>query len=39
MIRQSLAIEIGGHVDLAFAPDGVVCTVDVPVGQDTRQAS
>jgi len=33
LIRELIPHELGGSVDLAFAPDGVRCTVDVPLEQ------
>ncbi len=32
LIERSLANDLDGHVDIAFAPTGVVCTVDAPIG-------
>jgi hypothetical protein len=31
LIERSLAQDLGGQVDIAFAPTGVVCTVDAPL--------
>ena len=32
LIERSLAQDLGGQVEIAFASSGVVCTVDAPVG-------
>jgi two-component sensor histidine kinase len=31
LIERSLAQDLDGHVEIAFAPTGVICTVDAPV--------
>lgn len=31
MIERALSSELQGHVDLEFAPDGLVCTIDAPL--------
>jgi two-component sensor histidine kinase len=31
MIERSLAQDLDGQVDIAFAPTGVICTVDAPM--------
>ena len=33
LIRELIPHELGGTVDLAFAPDGVFCKIDVPIEQ------
>jgi PAS domain S-box-containing protein len=33
LIRELIPHELGGTVDLAFAPDGVRCKIDVPIEQ------
>ena len=33
LIRELIPHELGGTVDLAFAPDGVCCKIDVPIEQ------
>ena len=34
LIEQGLSGEMGGTVRMAFAPEGLVCTLDAPVGLD-----
>jgi two-component sensor histidine kinase len=31
LIEQGLARELGGEVSLVFAPEGLVCRIDVPL--------
>ena len=31
LIERSLAQDLGGEVQIEFAPTGVVCTVDAPI--------
>jgi two-component sensor histidine kinase len=31
LIERSLALDLGGAVEIDFAPKGVVCTVDAPI--------
>ena len=31
LIERSLALDLEGDVEIRFAPDGVVCTVDAPL--------
>jgi len=38
VIEQGLAHELGGAVELDYAPSGVVCTIDVPAPQAVRDA-
>jgi PAS domain S-box-containing protein len=33
LIRDLIPHELGGTVDLAFAPDGVYCTIEIPLGR------
>jgi two-component system CheB/CheR fusion protein len=30
LVKQSIEYELGGRLDMQFAPDGLVCTIDVP---------
>ena len=42
LIERGLRHEIGGHVELSFAPGGVTCTIEAPLGapgQDRGAAS
>ena len=36
VIEQGLAHELGGGAELAYAPTGVICTIDVPAPQAVR---
>jgi two-component sensor histidine kinase len=36
LIRELIPHELGGKVDLAFAPEGVSCTIQIPV-EGTKQ--
>jgi two-component sensor histidine kinase len=36
LIRNLIPHELGGDVDLVFAPDGVCCTIDIPLKQAER---
>jgi PAS domain S-box-containing protein len=40
LVRELIPHELGGSVDLAFAPDGVTCRVEVPLaaGRDRQKA-
>ena len=31
LIERSLALDLGGAAGLAFAPTGIVCTIDAPI--------
>jgi two-component system CheB/CheR fusion protein len=33
LIAEGLAFELDGEVSLEFAPEGVVCTIDVPLSE------
>jgi len=33
LIRDLIPHELGGNVDLAFAPNGVNCSIEIPLGQ------
>lgn len=35
LIADGLAFELDGKVSLQFDPDGVVCTIDVPLSEDS----
>ncbi|HEX2552142.1 MAG TPA: HWE histidine kinase domain-containing protein [Microvirga sp.] len=36
LIERSLAQDLGGRVEISFAPEGVVCVVDAPVATPAR---
>ena len=31
LIEQGLAMQLGGTVEVDYAPEGVICTVDAPL--------
>ncbi|MEW5683606.1 MAG: sensor histidine kinase [Pseudomonadota bacterium] len=32
LLQRGVAAELGGHVDMHFAPEGLICTIAAPVG-------
>ncbi len=39
LIQRSLARELGGEVEVRYAPTGVVCLIDVPLADAPGQAA
>jgi two-component sensor histidine kinase len=39
LIQRSLARELGGEVEVRYAPTGVVCLIDVPLTDTSGQAA
>jgi hypothetical protein len=39
LLKQTITNELSGTLDLRFAPDGVCCLIEVPLGARVQQAA